>query len=78
MLPAIDVLPAGHFAQTVVRDRSLLDETPATAYLPAAQVIVPVQVADVKPAVLPYVPAGQLTQAPPAPIEYVPARQGVH
>jgi hypothetical protein len=76
VLPAGDDLPAAQDAQTLALAR-ILDGAPATAYFPAGQVNVPVHVALVKPAVDPYVPAGQSVHAAPA-SEYLPAAQSVH
>ncbi len=68
MLPASDEKPAEQEAQTLVLVK-VFDVAPGRAYLPAGQVIVPVQVAVVNLVVDPYVPAGQLMQLVNPPVE---------
>jgi hypothetical protein len=73
MLPEGDEKPAEQEAQTLELVK-VFEVAPARAYLPAGQVIVPLQVAVVNLVVDPYVPAGQLEQlVDPAVEEYVPA-----
>ena len=67
VLPAGDDLPAAQDAQTVESVRVFV-LAPARAYFPTGQVNVPVQAAVCKPAVDPYVPAGQLEQVVVAPV----------
>jgi hypothetical protein len=77
VLPNVEIVPAGHKAQTFVFE-IVLDCAPRRAYLPAEQVIDPVHVDVVKPVEEPYVPAGQSVQVNSPAIAYFPNGQIVH
>ena len=77
MIPAVEIVPAGHCAQTLVLDK-VFDCAAERAYVPALQQREPEQDALVKPVVDPHVPAGQSVQVDALANEYFPTGQIVH